>query len=1580
MAFDIRDEDDHIDEFDEYDDVKQPSPPRFYRRRKFWICCIPTTIITVVVAVILALYVIMPKIAQGLMNKASINLSQIDITNPSATSMDIVMKGEMQNTGPFHADITFPGTVYVSWNGIELGTTEIPGTSKAAGGRGDLDLKSSFTVTNATAFTEFSSYMLNAESFVWHLEGKLNVKALGHTVKNLDLKKDITVSAFHGLSGVAIKKFSLPGDDPAGRGITIEIDTEVTNPSAIQMYMGSLTLAISYKDTLMGYVTSSELTMVRGAQTLSMKGYLVPQTTPEGLAITSEMMSRYIANVMTETIATGFEVKPDGVTSVEWLSNAVKNLKLIVPLQSPQPLQLIKALNLGALGLVFTPETAYQPTTTSTGVVANYALPDGFGFGIQFNQVANSFTLNRNDVPIASINSSYNPSTSDMNAGTLTFNLLATPLMVPDASHQPFQEFNRDLTVGSNLGFSVVGFASVYANTSIGTVNLVNIPFNASTELSGLQSLANPAPAITELQVVSGTPTDLTMAITVVIVNPSSISLSAGDIVLDLMYKGVRLGTVTMPNLSIVPGDNVVLASSTIDPAASPEGLELLTLYTSGAGATVSIKGTATSTNVESLSLAFGALDISSQMPGLQSKLLAGASLVVLDTTLVDGIAQTIVKVNNPFVPPMSILSIDSTITYNGASLGTVVSTFSTPPVIPGTGQGDITASLAMNTNPDDLIKLIRSQAEKNGLDLTAFDGLLAIKNGGNPDPSIFDGFNVADFVIKAMAGLSVDITMTTTVKVGDYQVTMPYTQTGVATATDQTILKLIPIVGTPIAQLLVERSKLAFDSIKILSPSETNFQTDIVGAITETGPLDAEIVFPNPVTISFNGKSIGTMMMPTVKAIANKGAELNLAGVAFTVTDLDAFTDFNIFALNNEKFEWTIATTGLIVNAMGASMPGVSMTKTVTLDGFNKLANLELTSYIITNIDDGGMHLVISASLANPSTIGMTIPVSNFNTQSHGLILGPAVATGLTLVPHGTSTFALNATIAPSSVDLRPILTGIFQNAIAGTPTPLEAQGVGAPGVSWLDKAIKSLLLHTNLPPLPVPPIESVNIDAMSMDFSCGSCVWAPTAISTITAKTNLPFANGAPIVQLSQSVDILDKNGQVVGRLETPLAPATAVGNTVTTTTPAAPLNVASGSHDIYSAFIGDLNLADTYELGLRGTTSSVLNLGVLGNIEVKGIKLDVKSSIQGLQGLKDVKLMSIAGIGLSNEGTKVTSVVKIHNPSKLTLKLGNMILKAGLNTTEPGYSGKSYMNDMLLVPGDNELGALVVMENTGPATTEIFNALNVGDVNLVLYGFEGSSTNPALAAGLGSLVTGVVLPAFLITPPAVAAYDNQASILVSPTTKDTGLVDITFKINNPFTALPLTIKELYDPSGSAVTTMYMMSPRYTLIPEPLPAPITLKAGESKAVTAKFKLVLGGTTDQLVQAGKSGSVPFGIDLWSPTLHVDGAPDDFQPDWSAYSVHFEPTITLKTGPDFDLLLDYQFPPAPAGRPAATTTVTTPVETPAPVTTTEPAPVTTTAPEPTQTEAPAPTTTDPPVVPTPETTTTTEPPAPEVTA
>ncbi|KAF9995184.1 hypothetical protein BGZ79_011136 [Entomortierella chlamydospora] len=1564
MAFDIRDEEDehHPDEFEEYDDVKQPTPQKFYRRKRFWYFCIPNTIVIVVVAVVLALYVIMPKIAQSLINKSSINLSQIDITNPGATSMDLVMQGNMEHTGPFHTDITFPEPISVTWNGIELGTTEIPGTTVASGGHGTLNAQSSFTITNATAFSEFSAYMLNADSFVWHLEGKLDIKALSHKVKGLTLSKDITVSAFNGLTGITIQKFSLPGDDPDGKGILINIDTVVTNPSSIQIYMGSLTLAISYKDTLMGYVTSSNLTMMRGEQTLSMTGYLIPQNTTQGLADVSEMMSRYIGNAVTDTNAIGYDVKPDGVNTLDWLSAAVKNLNLTIPLQSPTPLQLIRALNLGALGLVFTPETAYDPLTTSTGVLANYSMPDGFDFGIQFTQVANTFALSRNNVTIANLNSSYNPSSSDMAAGTLTFNLLQTPLIVPDASQVAFQEFNRDLTVGSDLIFNVVGEASVYANTSIGTVNLVNIPFNASTSLSGLQSLANPAPTITALQVTGGTTDALELNITVVIMNPSSISLSTGDIVFSLLYSGANLGTVTLPNLSIVPGANTVQAYSSINPAASSEGIELLTLYTSGAGAGVNIAGTSTSTSIGSLSLAFAALNIGSQMPGLEEKLLASASLVVLNTTTVNGLAQTVVTVNNPFVPPMSIISIDSKITYSGMSVGTVVSTFSSPPVIPGTGQGTLTAALAMNTNPTDLTALIRAQATKNGLGLDVFDALLSIQDGASPDASIFDGFNVADFVTKAMANLVVDITMTTTVKVGDYQVTIPYTQTGVPTATDETILRLIPLVGTPIAQILVSQSILSFDSINILNPADTSFQTDIVGAITQTGPLDAQIEFPNSVTVSYNGKAIGTMSMPTIDVASGQGAALNLANVPFTVTDVDAFTDFTVYALNNDKFDWSISSTGLVVSALGVSFPGVDMTKQVTLDGFNKLPGLQLLSYIINTVDDSGLHLVISAALSNPSTIGMVIPTSEFYTSFDGQTLGPAIAQGLTLIPHGNTSFALNATISPDNGDLKSYLTTIFENAVGGIDTPLKAQGSGAPGVSWLDTALKSLSLDTSLPALTEPPIASVAIDAMSMDFSCESCVWAPNAVSTITAVTNLPFANGAPIAQLSQNIQVLDKNGAIVGTLSTPYAAASVTGNSVTSTSDSAPLTIADDSHTIYENFIADLNEATTYELGLRGTANSILNLGGLGLVEVKGISLDVTTSLKGLQGLKTTDWVSLLAQAFSNGGFGVSCLVNIHNPSDLTLKLGDLNLNMGLTTEASDLAGVSNIVDMVLAPGDNQVVAYTFLSLAIPAARTVITGPSTADVPLVMYAFSGTSNNPALNVGLTNMLTHMTIPKGGLTVTfSDVPYDADWTVKFLPTTAQDNIVEMTATFNNPFYGSVmhfLNAQPTNNPLGMLHNVFGMKSPTGTTLQifnfmDSLK--FDLQPNSSKTVTFQMEInkvpfttasARNYITNWIQTANAASGVIKGYVMnFQPDVLIGNDSHDLFPDFKSGTMYPSTggALNLHIGSDFSLFLnwfDTQFPATTTTTATTTTVAVTTVASVAPTATTTAAPST----------------------------------------
>ncbi|KAF9366173.1 hypothetical protein BGX34_005724 [Mortierella sp. NVP85] len=356
-----------------------------------------------------------------------------------------------------------------------------------------------------------------------------------------------------------------------------------------------------------------------------------------------------------------------------------------------------------------------------------------------------------------------------------------------------------------------------------------------------------------------------------------------------------------------------------------------------------------------------------------------------------------------------------------------------------------------------------------------------------------------------------------------------------------------------------------------------------------------------------------------------------------------------------------------------------------------------------------------------------------------------------------------------------------------------------------------------------------------------------------------------------------------------------------------------------------------------------------------------------MDGLQGLKDIKVISIAGLDFPGSGdTVATSVIRIHNPSKLTLKLGKMILKAGRNTTESGYTGKSTIDDLVLVPGDNELGSILWMEAGGPATTEITLALSTSDVKLALYGFDGSSPNPALAAGLKSLVTSVVLPLYLITPPAAPAYDKEASIKILPTTKDDGLVDITFKLNNP-PKVGLTVYEFFDKSGAWPTTMDIETNRYKLIPQPFTTPFHLNAGESNTITRQFKLQLSAETGPLVEKGRAGSVRLGVHFWAPTLRIDGMSKDYVPDWSAPTVHgMGNYITLKTGPDFELLLDYKYPTAPVN-PVTPATPTT--ETPAP----QPPVTETPAPQPPVTEPPV---TEPPTTPEPETPVTSPEPSP----
>ncbi|KAG0249273.1 hypothetical protein BGZ95_007605, partial [Linnemannia exigua] len=339
--------------------------------------------------------------------------------------------------------------------------------------------------------------------------------------------------------------------------------------------------------------------------------------------------------------------------------------------------------------------------------------------------------------------------------------------------------------------------------------------------------------------------------------------------------------------------------------------------------------------------------------------------------------------------------SIKSTVEYNGRALGAIDIADVTIAVPGNTQQASQPLPLSMDLSIDSLLSLMIDQAKANNLNA---EPIIALgKMAKDPTvkipSSVFAGFNLPTFVKAAMAALKVDVTMSVDVLVGEYATSLSLVQKGVPTATDDTILKLLPIVGTPIAQAIVDLATLSFDSVMINSPAETDFTTNINGLIANTGPFDADITFPSGSGVAWiNGDSktsIGQIAMPTVNAKADIGAKLALTNVPFHVTSGASMGAFVGYSLQAEAFDWEVTATNMTVIAMGAPIPGISMTKKVTLKGFNGLKGLTIEKYDLPSNDPNGIHLVLSATLANPSNVGIEMGTVEFTNEFQGQNIG---------------------------------------------------------------------------------------------------------------------------------------------------------------------------------------------------------------------------------------------------------------------------------------------------------------------------------------------------------------------------------------------------------------------------------------------------------------------------------------------------------------------------------------------------------------------------------------------------------------
>lgn len=1030
---------------------------------------------------------------------------------------------------------------------------------------------------------------------------------------------------------VTITSFNLPYDDPAG-GIHMSLGTVLNNPSPIGVQLGTISLDVGYDGLYLGPVSAQNVTLQSGANTIQLEGRMIPQTQPGDLVKVSQLFSQYVAGKPSNTTAHGVSAAPDGIHPVNWLSKGFQSVQLDVTLAPNSQLKLITGIDMGDLDLLFTNSTPYAPLASAPNVTANFQMP--FGFSMNITQVTQNITIGTNETgPVANLQSGYVNSVSNQKSGILNFALLNSPLVVIPGKEQTFNDFNANLTAQDVYNFSISGNASINAQTPIGTVSLTGIPFSSMSSLNGLRHLNSSATIINSLDVVGGTSEYLQLAVSVGMENPSSVQISTGDVSFQMLSGDTQLGSVLLPNLTLARGPNTVNAQGTFDPKSSTAGQNLLTTFVEGKDNGVGIQGYNGTTPVLSLVQSLQDISLTSVLHGLTTPLIQKASLQVRDDTLTTGYATTIVTMSNPFTAGFTITKVMSAVTYAGLPVGNIdVDISSNPITVSGKATGNTPGlDIKMNLAPAAVALLLRENAASAGLDLRPLDALLTL--GGfsidgqqtvTASADVFNGFNITTFVINALKNLHIDLQLQSTLIIGQYvNDGMAFAQSNVVCSTDDSVAKLIPIVGQPIVQAIINAAELSFSSVIISNPTESNFQVQMNGQITGTGPFSATIGFPTPLIVAWEGRTLGSVTMANIQTQPDVGATFSVSGT-FSISDSTAMTDFSAYMLNNEKFTWEIHTENVAVTALGYTFTGLQMQKDVSLNGMQGFKNdVTIQAFNLpANDPSGGIELDTITVITNPSNVGVDLSGVGFESFFDGVDIGPlSSANGsANFPPNGQSTIPMKGRLVPQSgADGLKAIQTIFTNFLTGKPTSLSVKGSSASGpsgqVSWLSKAFQSLTIDNIA--LPAGPsnmtlIPAVTLKQLTLDFTKDPYA-PPSSSNDVEAQFQSPFGFPLAITGMSQKIAV-NAGGFPVANLDIPYNAATTFPNgTIKTGFSDVAFAVPANVHEVFNQFVKQLTLTGESTFGLAGTVQATTETAV-GALDLGNIQFNVQTSMQG------------------------------------------------------------------------------------------------------------------------------------------------------------------------------------------------------------------------------------------------------------------------------------------------------------------------------------------------------------------------------
>ncbi|WFC96532.1 hypothetical protein MBRA1_003193 [Malassezia brasiliensis] len=1400
-----------------------------------------------IINLVIILLPVLYAVANHTLNVSVMHIYSSNITDPHNDYFPLSLEGQVKKAGVFPAHLYFRKPTQVFWmtppeagemQEVQLGHFDLDYIGVAAG-HGRIKQKTVFHIDNQEMFALFTKYMITNEEFTWRLYcPDVHIEALSFipTWSNLKLTKDVVFNGIDNFKDVEIVDFQLPNADKDG-GIAFYATTILKNPSPFGMQLGRLDFDLYYKGLLLGPAFSPSVNLTPSLNVVNLQGRLTPYTNNQtALNILGELMTQYINGEVSPTQAVGKSVTTSSGITPNWLEEGIKALTINVPFKSPIQINPIKNIVIKQFNLTYLADSdPYGPTASSDSLSAQIGLP--FGFPLNIVSAKNEITLvdDKTNTPMAVVDGVYSNSETQLDivasgqtAGTLYLTLRPSLMRLPeqtDAARKEFQYFQKEF-VFSGIDTKLFNGSSVaVTDTPVGRIVLNGIKFSVKSGLLGLQGLNHYPTTINGVDVIGGTSDGLKLSVNTTIINPSNVNVQSGNVTLLFLNHDV-IGNVYLENLNLVIGENNVTAISTFSPKVSPYGYETLNRYVSGLDTPVNISGFEGSTPIDSLVPAFSAMRLNSTLGGLRTELVQQASLVVLNSTgITSDVAHSIVNLNNPFTSGLQITHISSNVTMHGI----FVAQIDTDLDFSAAGKS-VTASpnipLHLNLYPPDMFALLRALALQAGEDVRPLDGIVSIggytyspttsansdrrpskrslheellAERGLPDEpathtlekrktNMYTGFNLPNFVTKAFSVASANLEIVSQTKIGDYATPLTFSQQNVPMRTDETLNLLLPVLAKPIVQKIIDGSNLMINTVVILNPTLKQFRTHMVGAITNAGPFDAVISFPQGLQLSWNNRVLGQIAMPNITLVAEEGAQIDLEA-DFAVASVDALTEFTKFLVTQQSFVWEVSGEGITVSAIGFDTTGLTMSKTVILTGLNNLKNaVEVTTYDLPYNDPaGGIHLTAESVIHNPSQIG--IQLSRFGTTAwrNNTELGPVAAdSAFTLQPLSTTRLPLSGRLQhQDSTHGLATLSQTFTDVVHGKTIPIQIRGdyAGPSEVTWLNEGIKLLTISSHLPARHFSVIKGIQLHQMTLMFSVKNA-WSPTASSSNTeAPFYLPFAFPIDITQAGGGF-IQGYKGTDVALLNIPMSPATTdvEQRVMSLKFSNVPMKAYSNKHSQFSRFLADTTAQKSVSFRLHGNADSIARTAA-GVVTITDIPFDVTTSLAGLQNL-NARPVVTSNLDVKH-GYKsyllITLVASMYNPSPITIGTGDV----SFSLQYKGRSiGTAEVSDLVLVPGVNKVSTNVHYSPHGAANVAAGQNL----LENYVQGIESTSTiigsrDTTPIASLKEALSGIQLSTQI--PPLHQLLIIEAKLVIPKNIAQTSTAQASFQLRNPFTA---------------------------------------------------------------------------------------------------------------------------------------------------------------------------------------------------